>query len=198
MQRLPAAPILEKQKRESPSSKQNESGTSKKECVMFHGLFLGILGGLAAAKLVSGCRSGGCGGRAACGGSECGPGGGRWGSWRGYGHGRGGRFGMFRLVHELHLSREQWREAEGILHELRSTLHGGRDELRGSAIPVISILAASEFSAAQAEEVAAKHDATYARLRKETLLALERLHRILTPEQRARLQRFLAETRDLG
>jgi len=168
---------------------------------MFHGFFLGILGGIVAAKLASRCRrSGGCGdggsgwsfrGRHGCGGSY-GPG---PGSGFGPGFGPGfGRFGFFRLVHELNLSPEQWQQGRDILFELRQSLREGRDDLRGSLGPLLSILANGEFDPARAEEVAKQHDASFGRVRKNAIAALERLHRLLTPEQRDRLRRFVAET----
>lgn len=160
---------------------------------MFHGFFLGILGGAVAAKLWSRGRfgRGGCG---ADGGSGCGPGG-----WRGRRHGWGrgagfGGFGMFGLLRELNLSPEQWQKGQEILRELRGTLHQGKDELRGSAGPLLSILATAEWNAARAEEVAKQHDALFGRVRANWLSALERLHSLLTPEQRERLRRFVAET----
>jgi Spy/CpxP family protein refolding chaperone len=162
---------------------------------MFHGFFLGILGGIVAAKLASRCRrGGGCGdgssgwsfrGRHGCGGS--------YGPGSGFGPGFG-RFGFFRLVHELHLSPEQWQQGRDILFELRQSLREGRDDLRGSLGPLLSILASGEFDAARAEEVAKQHDVSFGRVRKNAIVALERLHRLLTPEQRERLRRFVAET----
>jgi Spy/CpxP family protein refolding chaperone len=159
---------------------------------MFHGFFLGILGGIVAAKLASRCRRGG----------GCGDGsggftsrGGRCGGSYGPGFGPGfGRFGFFRLVHELNLSPEQWQQGRDILFELRQSLREGRDDLRGSLGPLLSILANGEFDATRAEEVARQHDASFGRVRKNALGALERLHRMLTPEQRERLRRFVAET----
>lgn len=166
---------------------------------MFHGFFLGILGGIVAAKIASRCRrGGGCGDGSSggsfrggrCGGSfSPGPG--------GFGPGFGpdfGRFGFFRLVHELNLSPEQWQQGRDILFELRQSLREGRDDLRGSLGPLLSILANGDFDATRAEEVAKQHDASFGRVRKNALSALERLHRLLTPEQRERLRRFVAET----
>jgi Spy/CpxP family protein refolding chaperone len=158
---------------------------------MFHGFLLGVLGGIVAAKLASHCRRGGCGD---------GPGGSfRRGCGGGFGPGPGfgpgfGRFGFFRLVHELNLSPEQWQKGRDILFELRQSLREGRDDLRGSLGPLLSILANGEFDAGRAEELAKQHDASFGRVRKNALSALERLHRLLTPEQRERLRRFVAET----
>lgn len=162
---------------------------------MFHGFFLGILGGAVAAKLWSRGRCGSGGG--------CGHGhGGRegWGpGWRhrhGWGRGGGfGGFGLFGLLRELNLSPEQWQKGQEILRELRGTLHEGKEELRSSAGPLLSILATEEWNPAKAEEVAKQHDALFGRVRGSGLSALERLHQLLTPEQRERLRRFVSETR---
>lgn len=161
---------------------------------MFHGFFLGILGGAVAAKLWSRGRFGGGGG---CGtdGGGCGRGGWRGGHRHGWGRGAGfGGFGLFGLLHELNLSPEQWQKGQEILRELRGTLHEGKAELRGSAGPLLRILATEEWNGARAEEVAKQHDALFGRVRANGLSALERLHRLLTPEQRERLRRFVSET----
>ncbi len=97
------------------------------------------------------------------------------------------------MIHELNLTPEQWHQGHDILHDLRHTLRQGREDLRSSLGPVLSVLAAPDFDQARAEEVARQHDASFGRVRKDALAALERLHRLLTPEQRQRLQRFLDE-----
>src|SRR4051812_19388600 len=122
---------------------------------MFHGFFFGILGGLVASKLVNRFRRGG-----ACGGHGGGCGRSGWGPGRGF----GGRFSFFRLIRELDLSPDQWRQGQDILRELRGTMQQGRDDLRGSVGPLLSVLATPEWSAAQAEEVAGKQDASFGRL----------------------------------
>jgi Spy/CpxP family protein refolding chaperone len=150
---------------------------------MFHGFLFGVIGGIAAAKLWKSCRHGGCGSWRDMRGGGCGP----------SGSGLGGRFVFFRLIHELHLTPEQWQQGHEILHELRGNFQKGREDLRSSLGPLLSILAASEFDAKKAEEVAHQHDDAFGRVRANALSALERFHRILTPEQRLRLQRFIAE-----
>jgi len=152
---------------------------------MFHGFFLGVLGGFAAAKLASSCRSGGGWERSHCGGFSAVRG-------HGCGAGWGGRFTLFRLAHELNLTPEQWHKGRDILLDLRGSVRQGREELRSSLGPLLSILAASEFNAAAAEELARQHDALFGRMRKSALDALAELHRLLTSEQRERLRRFVA------
>jgi Spy/CpxP family protein refolding chaperone len=149
---------------------------------MFHGFFLGVLGGVAAAKIFS-RRGGGCGrSGAGCGGP----------SGRGFGGGLGGPWGLWSLVRELELSPAQWQQGRAILHDLKVSMKRGRHDLRSSLGPALAILSEPEWQSARAEQLAQGHDESFAKVRSSALQSLEQLHRLLTPEQRDRLRRFIA------
>ncbi len=156
---------------------------------MFHGFLLGVLGGVAAAKLWHGCRRGDAEGHGFGAGFACGN---HFAGCRGEGAFRG-RFEMFRLMRELQLTPEQWQSGQEILRDLRSSLQAGRTELRSSLTPLLTLLSETEFDAARAEELAHLQDASYAKVRKEALDALSRLHALLSTTQRERLRRFVSE-----
>ena len=167
---------------------------------MFPGFLFGILGGMAAAKIVTHLRGGGCGSYDNAGGCG-GRGGWRRGGWHRHGFGGHAGFGgfgpwaFFGMVRELELSPQQWRAAQEIFWDLKQTFRKARYSLHESVDPVLSILSEQTFDRARAETVAKQRDASYAQIRDAVLLALERLHAVLTPEQRARLQVLIAEAR---
>lgn len=144
---------------------------------MIPGFILGILGGVAAAKVLNrfGAHGGGC----------CGAQGGRGqhpGTWR-----RGGRARWW-ISRELGLDERQQAEVEVIFERVRGSFAGlraGRWEGWGAAIEAFG---PETFDRSRVEQAATQKGEALAGVRQEVIDALARLHEILTPAQREQLR----------
>jgi Spy/CpxP family protein refolding chaperone len=132
-----------------------------------------------------------CAGRAfpSCGG---------YGAWRGHGHsdegaeeGFGGGFGVRRplrfLAHKLDLDERQVGELARILDELKTERAQGEVDRRRTLTAFADALTGEAFDAARAAEGGELRVQSAGRLRDAVLKALQRIHAVLGPEQRARL-----------
>lgn len=147
--------------------------------MMCSGILLGALGGFVAARLV---------GRHSCG---------HHGWHRGHHGWRGrGRFGgagsLFFMLRELDLDREQRRSAWQATEGVRKAIHELRDERFDVIDGLIGAASADTFDRATAERAVGQGGAKIDRVRAEVLAAVEKLHGILTSEQRARLREMMA------
>lgn len=141
---------------------------------------LGLAGGVAAGKFVSRrLRGGGCGGGFR----------GGFGRFGGFGHGGPRRF--IHLMRELDLDAGQRDQVHALFGELRHAMRemrGGRfDKMEAAARAV----AGETFDREKVEQLAAEQAESHAKARAKVVEALERLHAILTPAQRAVLRDFL-------
>jgi Spy/CpxP family protein refolding chaperone len=154
---------------------------------MCHGIILGVLGGLLVAKLVHRrLHGGGCGGHRHGwhgGGPWSGRGG--WGGWRG--RRGGGGPGAWFLSHRLGLDPVQEAEVEAILIDVRESFGELRDGGRAWIDEALETVAADDFDRARVENAAAQQGQAVDRLRGKLVDAAQKLHEILTPEQRRRL-----------
>lgn len=138
---------------------------------MTPGFILGILGGAAAAKWST----------RRCGGGSCGGGGPSARSRR------DGRL-LWWISRELDLDPRQ----QGEVHELISKVRGALAPLRASrwqgVHAVVEAFGADKFDRARVEQTADQQGEALRSAKAELVAALARLHEILTPAQRARLQ----------
>jgi Spy/CpxP family protein refolding chaperone len=109
---------------------------------------------------------------------------------RGHGHGHG-RMGARRplrfLAWKLELEEEQLGEVAKILAELKTERAQGEVDHEKSLAALADAVSEESFDATRAGEGAAFRVASAERMRAATVKALERLHRLLTPEQRRTL-----------
>ena len=135
---------------------------------MFPGFILGVLGGVATAKLLSrGCAHGG---------------------WR---HGGGWRRGggvVSWLGRELDLDARQQAEVEALASRVRGAFSGLRAGRWQGVGAVVEAFGVESFDRAKVEEAAAQKERAVSGVKAEVLDALQRLHEILTPAQRERLR----------
>jgi len=104
----------------------------------------------------------------------------RYAGW-GRGHGRGGRH-VFRLYWELGLTPTQKREIRQIFRELRASV----GDLRGDLPHELGVVMSGDaFDRVSAERFTDDRLARLADAKAKFLAALERVHALLTPEQRA-------------
>jgi len=116
----------------------------------------------------------------------------RWGMHGGrFGHHRhgGGRHRMrgWRLYRDLDLSRAQRDQIRGLMRELRAEMGDLRGDLPES---LARVLGSELFDRISAERIADERFAALVRAKDKALDAMERLHAILTPAQRARVAAF--------
>lgn len=131
-------------------------------------LLLGLLGGVIGAKLVTRHRFGG------------------WG-FRGRHH----RFGMFRAVHSLGLDRSQKEELWAIAREVKQSFGDVRFGGMQGIDTLLEAVTADSFDKSSVEAAAQKQGDAVAALREKLVRAAEKVHQILTPEQRARLRSMI-------
>ncbi len=160
---------------------------------MCHGIFLGVLGGLLVAKLLHRrFHRGHCGGgwrRHGWHGGWPGESEGGWdGGWEGGRRGRrGGGPGAWFISRRLGLDPVQEAEVEAILIDVRESLSELRDGGRAWIDETLQTVAADDFDRARVESAAAQQGQTIDRLRGKLVDAAQKLHEILTPDQRRRL-----------
>ena len=148
--------------------------------MMCGGIVLGVLGGLLAAKLIRRrLHGGGCGG------------GGHWGrrgwGWRGRHHGHGSGPGAWFVSRRLGLDPVQEAEVEAIFIELRDSFGELRQGGRAWIDETLEAVAQDDFDRSKVEAAAARQGQSIDGLRARLVDAAQRLHGILTPEQRRRL-----------
>lgn len=99
-------------------------------------------------------------------------------------HGRHGGWRWWRLWRDLELTRQQKDELRALMRELRA----GVGDLRGDLpVELARLVGADAFDRVTAERLADERVARLVRMKDQALDALERLHGLLTPEQRARV-----------
>ena len=109
-------------------------------------------------------------------------GGGPWARHRGHGQRGGWRF--FRLYRELGLTRAQKDTMRSLFRELRATV----GDLRGDMPNELArIVGADQFDRVTAERLADERFARLVRAKDSAIDVLERVHALLTPDQRARV-----------
>jgi Spy/CpxP family protein refolding chaperone len=135
---------------------------------------------------------------------------GGYGAWRGRGpggppwggpgeggpeEGPGGGFGVRRplrfLAHQLDLDDRQLGELAVILDDLKTERAQAEVDRRRTLAAFADALSGDAFDAAKAAEAGELRVQTAGRLRDAVLKALQRLHALLKPEQRARLAYLL-------
>ena len=125
----------------------------------------------------------------------CGPGVHAWGApaEEGFegGFGGGGGFGVRRplrfLVHKLDLDERQTAELARILDELKTERAQAEVDRRRTVAALADALAGDTFDAAKAGEGGEMRVKSAERLRTAVLKALQQIHAVLRPDQRARL-----------
>ena len=151
---------------------------------MCHGIILGVLGGLLVARLIRRrFRGGGCGGWHGHGhhGGWDGP----WGGgWRGR---HGGGPGAWFIARRLGLDPVQEAEVEALFIDVRESLGELRTGGRAWIDETLQSVAADDFDRARVEHAAAQQGQVVDRLRGKLVDAAQKLHELLTPEQRRRL-----------
>ena len=123
----------------------------------------------------------------------CGPGGGPPPDWRSFAAGPfgAGAFGVRRplrfLAMRLGLDEQQTREVARILDDLKTERAQASVDHRRMSAALADVLTADTFDAGAAAEAGTTRLHSAERMRQATARALERLHVILRPEQRATL-----------
>jgi Spy/CpxP family protein refolding chaperone len=130
-------------------------------------LLLGLLGGVIGAKLVTRHRFGG------------------------WGHRGHHRFGMFRAVRSLGLDRSQKEELWAIAREVKQSFGDVRFGGMQGIDTLLEAVTADTFDKPSVEAAAKKQGDAVVALREKLVGAAEKVHQILTPEQRARLRSML-------
>ena len=158
---------------------------------MSHPVLIGVLGGLLAFKVIRrmmwhryGGMYGGCYGRGFRGRR------GFRGGWQGRPNfGGPGRF--FWLMRELDLDRKQKHAVWGVVQDVKRSI----GELRYSGVEglesMVDALGQETFDRASVDAAAQKQGDAMADVRQKIVSGLERIHAILTPEQRERLRYIL-------
>jgi Spy/CpxP family protein refolding chaperone len=141
-------------------------------------VLLGVMGGALAAKLFMHRRR-----------------------FRGRFHGRprfGGPGRLFWLMRELELDRRQKREIWQVVSDVRHAIGELRFGKLQSLDVVADAIASETFDRATVEAEAARQGDVFAQARARVIAALERIHAILTPEQRERLRFILSGEREVS
>ena len=122
---------------------------------------------------------------------------GGYGAWGGRGHAEegfeegGGGFGVRRplrfLAHQLDLDEKQVGELARILDELKTERAQAEVDRRRTVAAFADALTGEAFDAAKASEGGDLRVKSAERLRSAVIQALQRIHAVLNPEQRARL-----------
>ena len=103
----------------------------------------------------------------------------------------GGAFGVRRplrfLAFQLGLDEQQMREVARILDDLKTERAQASVDHRRMSAALADVLAADTFDAGAAAEAGTTRLHSAERMRQATVRALDRLHRVLRPEQRAKL-----------
>ena len=119
----------------------------------------------------------------------CGPGGGPPPEWRAFAE--RGAVGVRRplrfLAMRLGLDEQQTREVARILDDLKTERAQASVDHRRMSAALADVLAAETFDAGAAAEAGTSRLHSAERMRQATVRALERLHGVLRPEQRATL-----------
>lgn len=143
---------------------------------MLPGLFLGAIGGFAAARIASRLLHGGCGGH-------------RYRGWR---HSAGpASFRVFRLLGTLGLDRAQRDELNAMFHDLMHSIRAMRPRRDVVVDAMLESISAETFDRLHLEQEAARQGQAVQQVKDEVIDALGRLHKLLTPEQRAKLRGLL-------
>ncbi len=144
-----------------------------------HPVLMGAIGGFLAVKAIHRLRHRGHGAA--------------HGHWRRMGFGGPGR--LFWVMRELELDRRQKQEIWQVAKEVRRAF----GELRYSRFEgldaIADALSSPTFDKPAVEAQAAKHGDAFAQVRAQVVAGLERIHGILTPEQRERLRAILSNAR---
>jgi Spy/CpxP family protein refolding chaperone len=128
-------------------------------------------------------------------GAEAGPGGG-WGHWRHRGgweasHDEGGGFGVRRplrfLAYKLELDEKQVAELAKILNELKTERAQAEVDGRRTIAAFADAVGGDAFDEAKANEAAALRVKSAERLKDAVTQALQRIHALLSPDQRQHL-----------
>jgi len=91
------------------------------------------------------------------------------------------------LAFQLGLDEAQTRELARILHELKTERAQASVDHRRMSAALADLLAEDSFDATRAAEAGRARVESAERMRQATVRALDRLHRVLRPEQRAKL-----------
>lgn len=145
------------------------------------GIALGVLGGLVAFKLIRRARCGGWHGHHRGGWHRGGYG------WRGRGPGR-----FFFIARELDLDRSQKKVVFDAIADVRKAASDARTQGLGALDEIADAVAGEEFDHAAVDRIANDQTAALEKVKIELVAALEKLHNVLTPEQRGRLRELLA------
>jgi Spy/CpxP family protein refolding chaperone len=137
--------------------------------MFFHPLLLGLLGGVVGAKLVARRHFG----------------------WHRHHHHFGRGRSWFRAVRSLGLDRRQKEELWSIAGELRESFGAVRMGGFQGIDSLVDAVTGDTFDKAGVEAVAQKQGDAVASLRDKMVRAAERVHQILTPEQRQRLREMI-------
>jgi len=146
------------------------------------GIALGVLGGMVAFKLIRRMRYGGWHGH-------------HRGGWHrgGYGwRGRGGPGRFFWIARELDLDRSQKKVVFDAIADVRKAAADVRTQGFGALDEIADAVAGEEFDHAAVDKIANDQSAAIDKVKIEIVAALEKLHNVLTPDQRGRLRELLA------
>jgi Spy/CpxP family protein refolding chaperone len=139
-----------------------------------------------------GCEEGGCGPHGWHAGPHGGGGGGGGGGGDDFG---GGGFGVRRplrfLAYKLELEEEQVTELAAILSELKTERAQAAVDLRRTTSALADVVAAESFDEAKAKAAADERIKSDERVQTAVARALGRIHKLLQPEQRAKLAYLL-------
>lgn len=118
-----------------------------------------------------------------------------WPGEEGFGGGGGGAFGVRRplrfLAHKLDLDEQQVVRLAKILDELKTERAQAAVDDRRALADFADALGGDGFDAAKAGAAGERRVESSRRLRDTLVRALEQIHAILTPEQRARLAHLI-------
>jgi Spy/CpxP family protein refolding chaperone len=137
---------------------------------MVPGIVLGVIGGLAVAKLIAHRRR-------------------RWAG--GGGGGRGPRR-LFWMARQLDLDPQQRDAVRGLFHQVRHAADGVKQSSRGVVDEVLGAVGDESFDRARVEAATGRVEGSIGQARTELVNAVGQLHQILRPEQRQRLRDLLA------
>jgi Spy/CpxP family protein refolding chaperone len=112
------------------------------------------------------------------------------GGWGGRGYGGPGRF--FWIARELDLDRSQKKVVFDAIADVKKAAGDARTQGIGALDEIADAVAGEEFDHAAVDKIANDQSAALDKVKIEIVAALEKLHNVLTPEQRGRLRELLA------
>jgi Spy/CpxP family protein refolding chaperone len=154
-------------------------------------VILAVVGGALAAKMIHRFKHGGghCGGGRGFRGRRFG--------WRGRGMSFGGPGRLFWLFRELDLDRQQKKAVWEVLQDVRHTVGEARFGAFQGLDAAADALGGETFDRAKVDAEAEKQGNAFKQVRESFVIALERIHGILTPDQRERLRDILGGEREV-